>query len=104
MLPPDSVAPLTGFILSSLSAGGLYLAQAAESTLPPIAKAWMDGGFSVALVSSLSYACVTLWRRLNQRDEHIATLNKEHRDELKAQRDELLTSLEKLTDRLTPGR
>lgn len=104
MIPADAISPLAGFALSGLSAGGLVVAQAIGDGINPVAKAWMDGGFSLALVLCLSYAVVTLWKRLNQRDAELAALNKEHRDLQQAHSAALIDSLEKITDRITERR
>jgi hypothetical protein len=99
MLPADALPTMLGFTGSGIFAGGLIVAQAAGDALPGVVKAWMDGGFSLALLVCLSYAVTTLWKRLQQRDEHIATLNEEHRKEQANQRTELLEALNKLMER-----
>lgn len=93
-LPIDACGPILGFLFASLSAGALKLAQ----SVPPTAdlRNIMEGGAYIGLVTGLSYAVITLWKRLNKRDEDIAALNKEIRDDWKTQNDKLINVLEKL--------
>jgi uncharacterized membrane protein (DUF106 family) len=104
MLPADAISPLIGFSASIASATGIIVAQTSADVMPPVVKAWMEGGFSLALVVCLLYAVVTLWKRLNQRDADLAALNKEHREHQKAQSESLIETLEKLTDRIAERR
>lgn len=77
------------------AAGSFLVAQISEA-IPPQARGWVEGGAYVALVGFLAYGCVTLWRRLNDRDKEIAELNKEIRSDWKTQNDRLIHVLEKL--------
>jgi hypothetical protein len=104
MLPADAISPLIGFAASIASATGIIVAQSSADVMPPVVKAWMEGGFSLALVVCLLYAVATLWRRLNQRDADLAALNKEHREDQKARSEALIDTLEKLTDRISERR
>lgn len=84
--------PAVGFVGA---AGSFVIAQISDS-IPPAARGWVEGGAYVALVGFLAYAVITLWKRLNDRDERIAELNKEIRTDWKTQNDKLITVLEKL--------
>lgn len=84
--------PAIGFLGAAAS---LTVAQISEA-IPPQARGWVEGGAYVALVGFLAYGCITLWRRLNDRDKEIAELNKEIRADWKTQNDKLISVLEKL--------
>lgn len=88
----DLAQPAIGFLGA---AGSLTLAQISEA-IPPQARGWVEGGAYVALVAFLAYGCVTLWKRLNERDKDIAELNREIRQDWKTQNDRLIQVLEKL--------
>ena len=87
--------PALGFIGAAASLAASQLAQVSEA-IPPAARGWVEGGAYVALVGFLAYACVTLWKRLNDRDKEVADLNREIRTDWKAQNDKLIDVLEKL--------
>jgi putative Mn2+ efflux pump MntP len=95
-IPPDSIAPVWGFITAAASGLGLYLAQVAGDAIPTAIRAWLEGGFSIAFVIALIYGIVTLWRRLAERDTHIADLNREIRTDWKSQNEKLILVLERL--------
>ncbi len=77
------------------AAGSLTIAQISDA-IPPQARGWVEGGAYVALVAFLAYGCITLWKRLNERDKDIAELNREIRSDWKTQNDKLISVLEKL--------
>ena len=87
--------PFIGFVGAAASLGTAKLAQISEA-IPPHARGWVEGGAYVALVAFLAYGCVTLWKRLNDRDKEIAELNKEIRADWKTQNEKLITVLQKL--------
>jgi hypothetical protein len=87
--------PALGFIGAAASLATSQLAQVSEA-IPPQARGWVEGGAYVALVGFLAYGCITLWKRLNDRDKEIADLNREIRTDWKAQNDKLIDVLEKL--------
>lgn len=87
--------PLLGFVGAAISFGAAKLAQISEA-IPPHARGWVEGGAYVGFVGFLTYACYTLWKRLNDRDREIAELNREMRTDWKQQNDKLISVLEKL--------
>jgi hypothetical protein len=88
----ELLQPALGFLGMLLS---FIVAQVSEA-IPEAARGWVEGGAYVALVGFLAYTSWTFWKRLNDRDQEIADLNREIRDDWKEQNEKLITVLDKL--------
>jgi hypothetical protein len=94
-LPHDAFSSVVGFIGAGLSTAVLYLAQAVDA-VPPQARGWMELGGTLGLIGGLSYACVTLWKEIQNQRRSMDDLNKEIRGDWKTQNEKLIAVLDKL--------
>jgi hypothetical protein len=90
--PTDVV---TGYATAGAGTLALWLADAAEATIPG-AGGLLQAGGTAGLIIGLTYGCVSLWREVRSQRSEISQLNEEIRREWKAQSEKLISVLNKL--------
>ena len=83
MIPSSEMlsSPLPAIVGASGSTVALWLAETI-SDVSPISRGWIELGGTIGLIGFLSYGCITLWKKLQEREE-MATLERDrHRLEI----------------------
>lgn len=92
-LPTDALSSVLGFIAAGVSTAVIWIAQAVEA-VP--ARGMMELGGTIGLIGSLSYACITLWKEIQNQRRAMDELNREIRGDWKTQNEKLISVLDKL--------
>jgi hypothetical protein len=88
----DSIA---GYATAGASTAALWMADAADATLPGMGNVLQTGG-TAGLILGLAWGCISLWKFVQSQRNEISQLNAEIRSEWKAQSEKLISVLNKL--------
>ena len=86
---------IAGYVTAIGSTIALWLSDAADAAIPGSGSLIQMGG-TAGLIAGLSVGCFSLWKLVLAQRAEINELNREIRDEWKAQSEELISVLRKL--------